>query len=136
MNIDAINAMVGTDWVYGVNDCWAVFRKASRDVFGVDVPGVEIPEQSDQALNALLFDQHAGQPQWCRVTGPEPGCAVLFRNAKGNAMHIGLYVEEGNVLHCMGHPDRPGRTAYDNLRMLRRLFKRVEFYRYVPDSRH
>ena len=68
-----------------------------------------------------------------QVPEPVAGCAVLFgREQGGPASHIGLYVERGNVLHCMGSPERPGSTRYDELRVLRRIFKRVEFYTYVP----
>lgn len=132
MNLDAVNQFIGTEWAYQSNDCLAVFRRASLAVFGVDIPPVSLPDASDAEVNALLFDRHAGRREWHRVAEPVPGCAALFRDRSGRAAHIGLYVTEGNVLHCYGSPARPGRTSYDPLRMLRRVFGTVEFYTYAP----
>jgi hypothetical protein len=134
MNLDAVNQFIGSEWEYQTNDCLAVFRKASAAVFGVTIPEIRTPPVSDEAVNALLFDQHVQRREWQRVEAPTPGCAALFRDRNGRAVHIGLYVEGGNVLHCPGTPSRPGRTAYDPIRLLRRIFGAVEYYQHVPDN--
>lgn len=134
MNLSAVNRFIGTEWKYGTNDCLAVFRNASLAVFGISVPPIAIPELSDEQANAILFDEHAGRSEWRRIDEPTPGCAALFRDRSGRAVHIGLYVVDDNVLHCHGSPAKPGRTAYDPLRLLRRVFGTVEFYHYVPHN--
>ena len=133
MNIEAVNQFIGSDWEYGKNDCWAVFVKASKAIFGIDVEPVPIPENSSTDANAVLFDLYASRKQWQRIEEPAPGCAVLFRDMLGNAVHIGLYVEGGNVLHCRGSIDKPGRTVYCKLSRLNAAYNRAEYYHYAPD---
>lgn len=134
MNIEAVNQFIGTDWEYGTNDCWAVFVKASKAVFNIDLPAVAIPERSSEEANAVLFNLHANRRDWVRIEEPENGCAVLFRDDLGNAVHIGLHVENGNVLHCAGTIDKPGRTSYCKLRRLFGVYHRTEFYKYAPNN--
>lgn len=136
MNLSAVNRFIGLDWRYPDNDCWAVFRDAALTVFGITVHEVSVPPEPDAAANAELFDRHAASPQWQRVEQPGPGCAVLCRDTHGHAVHIGLYIVDDNVLHCLGSPQRAGRTTYDPLRALRRLFPVIEFYRYAPRHRN
>lgn len=131
MNLNAVNQFIGRDWVYRTNDCWAVFRDAAWAVFGIRVEEIEIPETSSPARNVKLFEQGIEQ-HGVPIDEPEPGCAVLFRDHKGRLVHIGLHIIGGNVLHCPGTVEHPGRTSYDNLRVLRQAYKHVEFYRYVP----
>lgn len=133
MNLEAVNDFVGSDWEYLTNDCWAVFRKASAAVFGVTVHELEIPEESNPSANIKLFHQNLNRPEWVSIEEPEPGCAVIFRDRRGNAVHIGLYVIDGNVLHCRGTTENPGRTTYDPVRLLRRLFGHIEYVKYAPD---
>lgn len=131
MNLAAVNRFIGVPWSYPDNDCWQVFRRAAMAVFGIDVQAVHVPSQSDPQAAAVLFDAHSHGAQWQRVCEPTPGCAVLCRaRGTGLAVHIGLYVVDDNVLHCIG----AGRsTTYDQLRVLRRVFGAIEFYQYVPN---
>ena len=133
MNLEAVNQFIGSRWVYSENDCWAVFCKASAAVFGVPVYSLEIPAESDPQANSFLFDNESSGKQWISLEEPVPGCAVLFRDNRGVAVHVGLYVTDGNILHCPGSTEKPGTTRYEPIRLLRRVFKSLEFYRYAPD---
>ena len=135
MNIDAINSFIGSDWVYKENDCWSVFRDASNAVFGVEIHELEIPETSNPGANSHLFESNSHNPEWEFTESPKPGCAVLFKNIRGHPVHIGLYITDGNVLHCEGGPKRPGRTSYDSLNELKKVYQRIEFYEYLPNNR-
>ena len=134
MNLLAVHQFIGDEWSYPENDCWAVFCKAAAAVFGIDVPHVDVPPQPDYVAAAGLFERHAAQPHWCELDTPAPGCAVLFRDRSGAVAHIGLYVQSGCVLHCMGSPSQPGQTRYDDLAVIRRLFSSVQYFQYDPDS--
>ena len=129
-----MNQFIGTDWEYGTNDCWSVFVKASKAVFDIDLPDVIIPDKSDASANAVLFKLYAGSSNWQRIKELEPGCAVLFRDDLDNAVHIGLHIEGGNILHCAGSVEKPGRTVYCKLRRLFGVYQNTEFYRYAPDN--
>ena len=128
MNLGAVNRFIGTDWSYGDNDCWAVFCKASHAVFGRYVHAVDIPAASDPEANCALFTDEFQRDRWRRVDEPDHGCAVLCRDSKGNAVHVGLYITDGNVLHCPGSVEHGGHTRYDPLATLRRVYGSVEFY--------
>ena len=134
MNIEAVNQFIGTDWEYGTNDCWSVFVAAQKAIFGVIVEAVKIPETSSEEDNAALFDWYSKSKKWERIEEPEPGCAALFRDEMNNAVHIGLYVEGGNVLHCYGTTQKPGRTVYTKINRLYGVYNRVEFYRYAAHN--
>ena len=136
MNINAVNQFIGKDWVYRDNDCWAVFRNASLAVFGVEIHELEIPNESDPAKNSVLFDDNSKQPEWVKIDNPEPGCAVLFKTRRGIPVHIGLHIINGDVLHCPGTIEKPGRTSYDHITALKKIYRVIEFYRYVPNNRN
>ena len=132
MNLSKVNQFIGLEWQYPDWDCWQTFIVASEAIFGVTVAPIKIPRQSDPAEAAVLMDSEAlSWRKWRQVKDPEPGCAVFCRDRHGTAVHVGLYVEGGNVLHTMGSLDRPGNTSYDELKLLRRLFGTIEFFAYV-----
>lgn len=130
MNYSAINQLIGTAWVYRENDCWAVVRKASIAVFGVEIHEIEIPDISNPEENTKLFNSHSGQPEWSKIEKPEPGSVALFKNRRGNPVHIGIYIEGGNILHCNGSPKIPGATMYEHVDILSNRYPAIEFYEY------
>lgn len=134
MNYDAINALIGKDWSYPDNDCWQVFRKASLNVFGVEIEEIEVPKKPSIKKNARLFDEYSKKQQWKRINSPEPGCAVMFRNARRLAVHIGIFISKGDVLHCSGSKDAPGKTQIQNIGYLELMYPKIEYYKYAPDN--
>lgn len=130
INYDAINQFIGSDWKYIENDCFAVFRKASKAAFNRDIPAVDLPEISNLKCNAQIFSEAMTGDRWERVTTPQAGDAVFFYNADDLPVHIGLYVENGDVLHCPGTIKKPLKTIYENLREMNRfVYRRFEYYR-------
>lgn len=113
-----------------------MFCKASAAIFDFVVPTIEVPAESDPVAAEALFAEHAKAGQWAPIDSPVPGCAVLFKNAEGAYVHIGLYVQSGSVLHCLGSEETPGKTRYDEIKMLRRAFKTIEYFTYVPRNRN
>lgn len=130
MNYNAVNQFIGTPWVYAENDCWAVVRKASLAVFGVEIHEIEIPDKSDVKANTALFSAHSHRKEWAHIDNPCPGCVALFKNLRGNPVHIGIYIEDGNILHCPGSPKIPGATIYEHIDTLSARYPVIEFYEY------
>lgn len=95
------------------------------------VKSFDIPPAPNLSVTISAFESGAKSREWRRIFSPVPGCAVLFRNVRGHAVHIGLYVEDGNVLHCGGGPDRMGAAVYEQLSDIMRIFKTCEFYQYA-----
>lgn len=132
MNYDAINALIGSPWVYVENDCYAVVKKALKSVFGVSVPDIALPDVSNPRKNSALFEQQSNSRYWKKVDSPKPGCVVLFYNKHDTPFHCGLYIERGDVLHCWGSPKIQGSTVCENLsKMNKSVYKKYEFYKYA-----
>lgn len=130
INYDAVNSFIGSEWKYIENDCFAVFRKASKAVFNRDIKALSLPEISTVKGNSKIFYSEINSNRWEKVITPKAGDAVFFYNGRNIPMHIGLYIEKGNVLHCPGTVSRPERTIYENLSMINRfIYRRYEFYR-------
>jgi hypothetical protein len=129
IDYDIVNNFVGKRWVYIENDCWSVFREASAAIFGRPVVPVKIPPVSCVKKNAELFEHYFNNDLWPIVNSPRPGDAVLFKSRKGYTVHIGLYIEKGNILHCMGTPTIAGQTMYEQLSTVLARYKTVEFRR-------
>lgn len=134
MNIAAVNQFIGLDWSYPDNYCWSVVRDASAAIFGRSITEVKIPDEFSADENAKLFDAGASSSEWREIDTPTNGCIVLCRNRSWRAVHVGLHVEGGNVLHCRGSAEMPGRTAYDSLVLLDRMYKHLGYYEFAPDT--
>ena len=130
MNYDAINSLIGKDWVYLDNDCFAVYRKASKLLFNRDIDSVDLPEISRCSENIKAFVSAINGKFWDRIDRPNAGDAVFFFNKKGRPYHIGMYIEDGYVLHCPGTVQNPLKTTYEKLKDMNPLvYCRYEFYR-------
>jgi len=134
INYDTLTGYLGEPWQYKINDCWAVFTRASRELFNINIEEIKIPESENLAKNIAIFNCGIQSGKWTRRVAPEPGDAVLFRNVRGHVIHIGLYVEKAQVLHCRGSEAIPGSTTYENLKDILKIFKSCEFYRYENNS--
>lgn len=136
INYETVNRFIGTDWVYKENDCWSVFCKASRAIFDTEIHELVIPEKSSPRANSDLFLNNSELQEWEEVDKPLAGCAVLFLSRSFKPVHIGLYIEKGNVLHCPGTVRKPGYTCYENLKQLRLMYKKIRFFKYEPNLRN
>jgi hypothetical protein len=135
MNLTAVEAFIGTDWVYKTHDCYAVVCKASLAIFGRTLPGhYAIPALSNPAVNATLFSDASTSSDWRQIGIPADGCVVLFYSRAGRPVHVGLHVTGGNVLHCPGSVRRPGTTRYERLAELSKIYRDLRFYEQRPGN--
>lgn len=52
-------------------------------------------------------------------------------------VHVGIYIIDGNVLHCDGSVKKGGMTTYEQLKMLvgkYAKYESVEFYKYANND--
>jgi len=120
----AVNRYIGEDWDYRRNNCWHVFCRASREIFGNDIPNPQgFGSVYEDGVSEAIAREAAG-PKWVRVEGPalKGGEAVVL-----GGVHIGLHVDNGMVLHCC----KSRGTTYDSILLLGKIYKTVEFYRYI-----
>lgn len=83
-------------------DCWGLFRHTEREVYGIEVPMIQLPKGADPDMISAVFQIHPIRNQWVKSKYPTDGCAVLmYRQIIGH--HIGVFIglDEGVVLHCV-----------------------------------
>jgi len=92
---------IGDPWISGEHDCWAFARRVWREVFGWDVPAVDV-----DALNKMetvrAFNTHPERSRWSKVDRPIDGAGVLMGKS-GRASHVGVWTDAdgGGVVHCV-----------------------------------
>lgn len=135
-----VERFIGRPWIYAENDCWAVARKAAKEIFNKDLPLVDLPSVSNLDKNINLFSDHASSKKWDKIDSPESGCMALFYAKINNVLspvHVGIHIIDGNILHCDGSPKRGGSTTYDQIKSLvgkYRKYESVEFYKYANND--
>jgi cell wall-associated NlpC family hydrolase len=92
--------LVGARFCYGGRgpefDCWGLVREALLRQ-GQDPP--EYPSSDDGSANAATAAIATASPVWERLTEPEVGCVVAFRDDCGLVSHVGVIIEGGRFLH-------------------------------------
>jgi cell wall-associated NlpC family hydrolase len=131
-----VNSYIGKPWVYLEFDCWALVKKASLEIFGVEInEHISFSSSPDLKSNINTFNERKESGSWLKVESPSPGDVVLFYDRKNNPIHIGLYIEKNNVLHCMGGTGvKNGKSRYDSLNMIKLIHPRYEFYKYANNG--
>lgn len=128
-----VNSFIGKPWVYIENDCWAVVKQASKAIFGVEILEiVDIPDCPNDICTQLAIADQIKKSRWVRRDSPVGGEVVVMYSATGQPVHVGLYVENGNILHCFGGENvKNGKARYDHISVIKLLYPRLEFYLYV-----
>ena len=135
----AFNEFVGIPWVQGGcsevgADCWGLLTLVSREVYGVVIAEYEGSKVSGELLTTVINYEMANN-RWRETYNPRPGDAVvMFDRVSGKALHVGIFVENGNILHSPDQRENgTGSSAIHPVRVLNRVFKRLEYYRYDHD---
>lgn len=133
MNESAINQFIGKSWEYKKNDCWSVFREASKAIFNIHVKEICIPEKSSMEANSALFEHYSKGSHWREVEGPQPGRAAYIM-CRENEPHIGLCISNNEILHCPGSMSKAGTTAVHRIDVLKKVYKSIKYYEYSQNS--
>lgn len=136
IDYDLVNSFVGKPWVYKEHDCWTVLKQASKELFDIEINDVvDLPDFEDNQATSELIKQHSEYPFWEQVENPKSGDMIVFYDRSDHPIHVGLYIEKWNILHCMGSQSmKNGRTRYDHITVLKLLYKKFETYRYVDND--
>ena len=137
INYDIVNSFIGKTWVYLENDCYAVVKQASKQIFGVEIiDNISFSKKPAKGETAQLVNEQKKLPCWMKTDNPKGGDIVVFNDKKDNPVHIGIFIEDDNVLHCMGgHEVKNGKTRYDSLKIINLIYPICENYTYVNNSR-
>lgn len=103
--------LIGTRWRFGGQnpdtgfDCWGLFRYVQKTHYGLDLPNIEVSEQSmkDSITAVRAFEANQERENWFEVTTPKDGDGVLLRIAR-YPHHVGVWIDTGTekgVLHAI-----------------------------------
>ena len=127
-----VNKYIGQPWEARTHDCWGFFRNVQRDVFGRDVPAVDVTSYR-AAAKAALMANHPHRLAWQEITRAElqDGDGVRMAST-GNPGHVGIWVDidGGRVAHC----DEPFGVMVHSLDRLADEYRDIRFYRFVGDA--
>lgn len=129
MNFDAVESFIGSRWVYKRNDCWAVAKKASLKIFNKKLPLIPLPDNSNLGDNIDIFYSELNNSKWVKIETPKSGCMALFYakiNGVLSPVHVGIYIVDGNILHCDGSVRKGGCTTYDQVKTLVGKYNKYE----------
>lgn len=92
---------IGHAWIAGEHDCWHFARRVWREVFGLNVPVVEV-DAINRMATSRAFSGHAEVSAWQRMDTPEEGAGVLLGKSARPA-HVGVWTTQdgGGLVHCV-----------------------------------
>ncbi len=129
---DYINSVVGKPWVDRANgpdsfDCWGIvidfFEKIHGDkidVSGYESKNIDFYQGFYDQINKGIF-----------VPADETDNGVVFTAfVKDTPTHIGVVIGD-MCLHALGGNNVLGQVRYHKLRVMKRIYDRLEYYKYV-----
>ena len=92
---------IGEPYVPREHDCWAFARRVWREVFGFDVPAVNV-DPSDAFAVVRALAGHPERARWSELARPREAAAVLMTTGT-RGCHVGVWsdCDGGGVLHCL-----------------------------------
>lgn len=122
-----VSALQGRPWSTEQH-CWHLVAQVQRDLYGRDLPAVELDDKPTALQLVRKFNSHPERVRWHQVTLPHDGAVVLLNRpgSKVRAIHAGVYLDldRGGVLHV----DDPHGVTFDSLLDLQLRNWRCEFY--------
>lgn len=94
--------LLGRPWVWGAADCWGLVRDWYAQHRGVTLPDYPRPPTPEEFQAAPLFDQlwpSFGFRQLLEHERPEVGDVALMSIGGPGLNHVGVIVENGQILH-------------------------------------
>lgn len=131
------NALTGIPYVKGGADllganCWGIVLLAFNLIFEKPIQIYEGSVASGEEL-ATIITSECNSRDWRRIEDQEIGAVVVMYNrSTKRPEHMGVMTVLGRVLHTCKHHG----SVQTRLRVIKRLFSKVEFYRYVGDNSH
>lgn len=130
---------MGIPWVKGGYskdgaDCWGLVIIALRDVCGIQVEELHGCTETGEGLSNVIAGEIAS-PRWNTPDIPRAGDVVVMYS-KGHKMpgHVGVFIGKGSILHSPESLEGNSYSHIHSVRVLSRVFLRLEYYRYHDNS--
>ncbi len=133
-----VNDFVGIPWKLGGSnecgaDCWGLVLMVLPCVYDIRMNSFEGSCATGEELSNII-EGETNSAAWEEVHPARPGDVVVFYDKQnGKPGHMGVFVGDGRVIHSL-HAMNNGSSSIHEIRIIRRLFKRVEYYRYDSDN--
>lgn len=134
------NQYVSIPWECGKRshesaDCWGLVLLVLEEQFGVTVSHMrDIAIANDDDVAAVMQDSRA-LDDWPKVTDPQAGDVCMMfvkRGTTSRPEHVGIVTDSKHVLHSF--TKEAGVSAIHRIRVLDRIFHRLEFFRYAASN--
>lgn len=130
------NDYVGIPWKCGKADldgadCWGIVCMIYLDLFGVRLSHFDPSDIDNTGKTSDMVESVRDKSKdWQKVTRPIDGDVVVMISRKTfRPEHVGVFIDGGFVLHSLVRDH--GASEIHSTKHLNRLFKRLDFYRYV-----
>lgn len=130
------NDYIGIPWECGKAsfegaDCWGLVSMVYMGIFNIklahfDVNDIDNPEKTTHKIEEIRDNSNA----WEKTDTPNEGDVVMMIGRQSlRPEHVGVYIGKGKILHSMTR--ETGQSEIHPVKLMIKLFKRLEFYRYV-----
>ena len=139
MSIDRrqlLSSLIGKRWAANGRgpdefDCWHLARHVQRELFGRELPSVDVPADPQWAWMLQTIAAHPERANWLErpqpndLIGAGDGALVLMARAQ-RAAHIGVWLlPEQGVIHC----DQTSGVMFEDAATLRAAgWRKLTFY--------
>lgn len=134
-NDEKVNDLIGIRYLKGGYttkgaDCWGLILLVLKNVFDLDLNLYQGAVFCGDELSSVIIDQIESDNEWSKVEKPNTGnVVVMYDKRNKRPEHIGIVVKHGSVLHSY----KKAGSTQTPLRIIERMFSKVEFYRYERD---
>jgi len=112
-------------------DCWGLVRLIYKNELNVDLPSFLDYKTTKQCRKITKMMDEEREMNWEEVSGSEKPFDVILIREAGFAMHVGVVIGKGLMVHCQNGSD----TTVANYKTNKDWTSKVEgIYRYARNS--
>lgn len=130
------NKFVGIPWKCGAAkmsgaDCYGILIMVYKKLFNIEISHFDPAQICNDELTTFKIEQTINSdPRWLLIDEPAVGDAVvMIDRVTGRPDHVGVFIGNSLVLHSLTRNN--GSSTVHDFKFLNRIFKRLDFYRYV-----
>ena len=130
------NKYIGIPWVCGkatmeAADCWGLVSLVYKDLFNIELSHFNVDKIDSARKTSDTIEQvQATTKRWKLSNEPKFGNVVMMiGRGSERPEHVGVFLGGGKVLHSLTRNN--GVSSVHDVKIINRLFKRLEFYQYV-----